>query len=379
MGAEVIAVGRLGGDFAGDKLRSIFADEKIPLEGLFLQQNYATPVKNRIIAENQQIVRIDHEKFTPISELLEQQVIDSLPALLKGVKVVAISDYGKGLLSRTLLAAVIEQAKLSDVPVIADPKGLDFTKYCGATVIKPNLSELYAAASMAADLPLEPVAAKVLALSQAEALLVTRSEAGISLFYGNGSRHDFPVQIHEVKDVTGAGDTVLAMLACALGNELSLPEAIQLAIVAAGIAIERFGCARITLSDLARRLLQFDASNKVFDSEHLFALKEALKGRKIALLGLSGECGLTSFIFNTICRLGKRQDVDLLLYVRDPSPDSEFIAILTALHDVGFIILQEESLAVLCETLFPDELYAIEGNQLLSLSGVEQFLAPKNE
>lgn len=255
MGAEVVAVGRIGSDSASEKLRSLFAAEGLTCQGLFLEKDYAIPVKNRVIAENQQIVRIDHETITPISQALEQHIIDALPFLLEGVKVVAISDYGKGFLSRTLIQAIIAQAKLSDVPVIADPKGLDFSRYAKATIIKPNLSELYAAAGMPLDSPLDVVAAKVLALSEVEMLIVTRSEDGITIFYADGSREDFVVKIQEVKDVTGAGDTVLAMLAMAIGNRLLISEAVELANVAAGIAIGRFGCARITLSDVACHLV----------------------------------------------------------------------------------------------------------------------------
>ena len=131
--------------------------------------------------------------------------------------------------------------------MIADPKGSDFTKYSGSTVIKPNLSEAFAAAGLPADAPLEQVAARVLEQSQSQTLMVTRSEAGISIFHQDGSRHDFPVRAREVKDVTGAGDTVLAMLACAMANGLSIADAAQLSNIAAGIAIERFGCARISL------------------------------------------------------------------------------------------------------------------------------------
>ena len=262
MGATVIAIGRVGNDAAGNLVREIFAEEGISTAGFFVQSGYQTPVKNRIIAENQQIVRVDHEKNLPICEILEQKVIETLPELLQDVKVIAISDYDKGFLSRTLLAAIIEYGKTNGILVITDPKGLDFTKYCGTTIIKPNLSEVYAAANLSREAPLEKAAAHVLTLADAEIVMVTRSEAGISLFYPESEQHDFPVRIHEIKDVTGAGDTVLAMLARALASGLDAKEAAPLCNVAASIAIERFGCARITLSDLAGKLLELDRGIK---------------------------------------------------------------------------------------------------------------------
>ncbi len=130
-------------------------------------------------------------------------------------------------------------------------------------------------------------------MTEAETLMITRSHDGISLFHRSGTRDDFPVKVREVRDVTGAGDTVLAMLSCALASGLSLSEACQLCNVAAGIAIERFGCARVSLSDISRRVLEADVANKVFDEEHLFALQQTLVGRKLAVLGLNSAEGLS--------------------------------------------------------------------------------------
>lgn len=375
MGAQVVVVGRIGQDSAGGILHDALVAEGVDVRGLVVQANVATPVKNRIIAENQQIVRIDHEQITPIPEMLEQQVIEMLPVLLKGVAVVAISDYGKGFLSRTLLSAVIEQAKMQEIPVISDPKGIDFTKYSGSTIIKPNLSEAYAAAGMLPDSDLGLVAEKVLQMAQAQMLMVTRSEAGISIFHRHGERMDFPVRVREVKDVTGAGDTVLAMLTCALASGLRIEEAVQLSNIAAGLAIERFGCARISLSEVARRLLEYDVVNKVFDDEHLFALKEALRGRKYTILGLSGAEGMTSSVFSSIRQLGQNADRDLLVYLLDAKPDAEFVNLLASLHDVKFIIVQSENLCSLFEQIQPEEIYAVVGKKLTKLDSLTSMLA----
>lgn len=374
MGAQVVAVGRIGEDPAGELLRNALAAEKVDVRGIVVQGNVATPVKNRIIAENQQIVRVDYEQVMPIPEMLEQQVIDLLPELLKGVALVAISDYGKGFLSRTLLNAIIENAKMLGIPVIADPKGTDFSKYSGATIIKPNLSEAYAAAGLSSDSPIEHVAEKVLQLVQAQTLMVTRSEAGISIFHNCGKRQDFSVKAREVKDVTGAGDTVLAMLSCAMAGGLPIEEAVQLSNVAAGLAIERFGCARITLSELARRLLEHDTINKVFDDEHLFALQEAIKGRKYLLLGFSGDHGMSSSVFAAIRRLGQDPDRDLLVYLLDAKPDEDFVSLIASLHDVKFIILQSRNLCSLCQAVEPEEIYVVSGRELTKLDSVASLL-----
>lgn len=374
LGVDVTLIGRIGQDPSGEILRKNLAEEKVDLRGLFIQHGYETPLKNRIIAENQQVVRVDYEQVTPLPEMLEQQIIEALPVLMQGMSAVAISDYGKGFLSKTLLAAVIDRARSLNVPIITDPKGVDFVKYSGTTIIKPNLSEAYAAAGLPADASLDVAAQKILQLCDAQMLMVTRSEAGISVFHREGQRLDFPVRAREIKDVTGAGDTVLATLTCAIANGLSIEEASQLANVAAGIAIERFGCARISLSDLARRLLEYDVVNKVFDEEHLFALQHALKDRPYILLGITGMQGMTSSIFAGIHRLTQQSTRDLVIYLLDAKPDADFVSLLSSLQDVKFIIVQSNNLSSLCELITPSEIYTVKDKQLTQLESFSELL-----
>jgi rfaE bifunctional protein kinase chain/domain len=359
LGAQVVALGRVGRDWAGQTLCEALAVEGVETHMIVLQDNYRTPVKNRIIAENQQIVRIDHEQVVSLNEQLEQQVIEHLPVLLEGVKVIALSDYGKGFLTPTLLAALMQQAAKEGIPVITDPKGQDFAKYKGTTVIKPNLSEAYAAANLPPYAPLESVASRVLSLTEADLLMVTRSEAGITLFDAAGMRYDFPVHAKEVKDVTGAGDTVLAMLAYAVANQLSYQEAAQLCNVAAGIAIEHVGCAQITLSDLAYRLFERDMNHKVFDQDHLFVLQEILKRKPFNLLVLSGVDQLTGALFHSIKQLHKETE-DLLIYVKDVAPRETFIEIVASLREVSFIVIHLDSLKSLCQQLTPLNTYLFD-------------------
>ena len=283
---------------------------------------------------------------------------------MKDISAIAISDYGKGFLSRTLLSAVIDYAKDKKIPVITDPKGVDFTKYQGTTIIKPNLSEAYAAAGLTADASLDLAAHKILQLANAEMLMITRSENGISVFERSGERHDFPVKAHEVKDVTGAGDTVLAILTYATANGLCIKEISQLANVAAGMAIERLGCARISLSDLARRLLEIDVVNKVFDKEHLLPLKEALRGREYTLLSLAGTEGMTSVIFSAIHNLTKDTNKDLVIYLRDFKPEEEFVNLLASIQGVKFIVIHSKDLADIYAIAPPTEIYVIEHGKL---------------
>ncbi len=256
LGMKVVAVGRVGDDFGGRTFLEEMAKENVDARGIICDKGFQTPLKNRMIAAGQQIVRIDYEEPHSISETLEEEITASLPKLLEEVEIIAISDYAKGLLTQSLLKKVIHAAKLRSIPVIVDPKGIDFVRYYGATLIKPNLAEAIHAAGLGREATLDEVAKRILRDTAIETLMVTRSKEGITVFTQGGVRQDFSAQVHEVKDVTGAGDTVLAVITAALANRLSLADAATLANVAAGIAIERIGCARISLADLSSRLLK---------------------------------------------------------------------------------------------------------------------------
>jgi len=378
LGATVCAFGRVGLDIAGEQLRQDLANEGVDIQGILVQKEFKTPVKNRLIADSQQILRVDFEEITPVPAYLEQIIIDKLSQALDEVQIVAISDYGKGFLSRSLLSSVIEMAKQKNIPVIVDPKGEDFSKYQGATVIKPNLTEAYAAAKQPAEVPLDQVAKTILQKCNVDMLLITRSEAGMSLFDKQGAHFDFPVRSKEVKDVTGAGDTVLAMISLALanGNGLDIKYGVQLANIAAGLAIERLGCARINLSEIAERLLEFDVDNKIFDEEHLFALQQALKGKRYSVLGLESSHGMSSALFTSIRKVSSRnQDKKLIVYVRDNDPDEEFVSLLSSLAEVDFIVLKCESLRNLCEIIHPHEVFVMEKNKLIALDHARDLLS----
>jgi D-beta-D-heptose 7-phosphate kinase/D-beta-D-heptose 1-phosphate adenosyltransferase len=374
LGAQVFVMGRLGQDLAGDTLKECLEKEGVMTRGLIAQKGFKTPVKNRLIADSQQVLRVDFETITPLPESLEEEILQMAPYLLDTVEVVAISDYAKGFLTKTLLKTLLQMAKERNVPVIIDPKGDDFSKYNGATMIKPNLSEAYAAARLTPPDSLETVAKNIFASCEIDSLLITKSEAGISLFHRNGSFQDFPVRSKEVKDVTGAGDTVLASITFALANSLDLKYGVQLANIAAGIAIERMGCARIDLSDLAERLLEFDVENKIFDEEHLYALQQVLKGKRFTLLGLDSRSGMSVDMFRSLRQLaGKDVGTKLIVYVKDNNPSEDFVLMLSSFSEVDFIVLKCESLRGLCDVMHPHQIYLLEGDGKLRL--VDQAMA----
>lgn len=376
LGAQVIAIGRVGFDLAGQQLRDALEEDGVDIENLIFQKEYKTPVKNRLIADAQQILRVDFESVSSLPRHIEEEMLERLPALIETVQIIAISDYAKGFLSHALLQKVIQMASSKGIPVIVDPKGNDFSKYSGATAIKPNLTEAYAAAKLPPEAPLDQVASVILQTCGAQMLIVTRSEAGISLFNKEGHRFDFPVRSKEVKDVTGAGDTVLSMISIALANGLDIRYAAQLANIAAGMAIERLGCARIHLSEIAERLLEFDVENKIFDEEHLFALQQVLKGKRYTVLGIDSKQGMSTPLFRSLRKLSSREsEKKLIVYICDNDPDEEFVSLLSSLAEVDFIVLKKESLENLCSIIHPHQVFVMESDELVALDHATALLS----
>jgi len=247
LGMHVKVMGRVGDDVSGEQLIEQLQKEGVDTTHLIVDSSYMTPRKNRIMADHYQLVRVDYERPAPLEPALEQRMIDCLPHLLQSCDIIAISDYAKGFLTPHLLQAVMQT---SHVPVVVDPKGLDFKRYRGATVIKPNLAEAIAAAGLGMEASLDDIAQKILREIEVSTLVITRSQDGISIFEPGKPRTDYPAFVHQVRDVTGAGDTVLAVITATLANGWGLPESAQLANRAAAIAIERVGCARVSLADL---------------------------------------------------------------------------------------------------------------------------------
>lgn len=374
LGATVKAVGRVGDDAEGEELKKRLKSDGVDLSGMIVETNYKTPVKNRLIADSQQILRVDFETITPLKSKCEQEIIEFLLKTIPEVQVVAISDYGKGFLTVPILAEAIRIAKEAKVPLIIDPKGIDFSKYRGATMLKPNLSEAYAASKLSTTASLDEVAQVLLQITAVELLLITRSEAGISLFEKNGKRSDFPVRSKEVKDVTGAGDTVLATICLAMANGLDMMVAAQLANIAAGISIERLGCVQVSLSEIARRLLEYDAGTKIYDENHTYPLREILKDRPYILLVLNQGQGMTNALFRSIRQLSENKEAELLVYVKGSDPKDEFIQLLASLNEVDFIIYQSENLKEFCKTMHPHEVFVLENEMLHRLGEGKEIL-----
>ena len=206
----------------------------------------ATTIKLRVVARQQQLIRIDFEE-APSHEILADK-LDDFAARLAQHDVVILSDYGKGGL--THVARMVQLARAAGKPVLIDPKGDDWSKYAGATLLTPNKSEFrQVAGSWRDEADLAQRAQTLRQQLQLDALLVTRSEEGMSLFDADGAEHQ-PTLAREVFDVSGAGDTVIATLGLALAAGLSRPHAMHLANAAAGIVVAKLGTAVVDQQEL---------------------------------------------------------------------------------------------------------------------------------
>ena len=250
LGGGCELVGLVGRDEAGRLLR-----ERLTASGVdcrFIEApEHPTITKLRIISRHQQLIRLDFEESFAVLE--SAGVEGTCAAALPGAGAVVLSDYGKGTLAQ--VGALIHAARELRVPVVVDPKGTDFGRYSGATVITPNLSEFEAVVGHCADEA--TLLARGEALREAldlEAVLVTRSERGMTLIARDQPPLTLPARARDVFDVTGAGDTVVALLGLGLACGQSLAEAMMLANVAAGIVVGKLGTASVSPEELASGL-----------------------------------------------------------------------------------------------------------------------------
>lgn len=245
LGAQLTLLSVVGVDEAGNILRRLLEAGGIEAS-LHEDRNFDTIVKLRVISRQQQLLRIDFET-TPAHEVLSAKLAE-FSHRVADCDVVVLSDYGKGGLSR--VAEMIRLARAAGKPVLVDPKGDDFRKYAGATVITPNRSELrQVVGSWSSEEELIAKSQQLRLDLGLEALLVTRSEEGMTLFTDSETvTHE--AQVREVFDVSGAGDTVIATLAVMIGSGADWVEASRVANLAAGIVVGKLGTAVVTRGEL---------------------------------------------------------------------------------------------------------------------------------
>ena len=247
----------IGDDDAGEAIKSRLKLLGVDDSHLVIEKNRPTTVKTRYLAGHQQLLRTDFEHKTPITEQTANTVLENAKSIISKVKAVILSDYGKGLLSRDLIAQIIELANTSDIPVIVDPKGQDFSIYKGATAITPNKKELSEATqghAVSNDSEVIEAANSLIENCGIKAVVATRSKDGMSVIEAGKDPAHFRSADIEVYDVSGAGDSVIATIASSIAAGATLQEAASLANLAGSIVVTKVGTAPIRLDEISEAI-----------------------------------------------------------------------------------------------------------------------------
>jgi D-beta-D-heptose 7-phosphate kinase/D-beta-D-heptose 1-phosphate adenosyltransferase len=252
LGGQPYLLGVVGEDYHANCLREALTRSGIDHLDLCVDETRVTTTKTRIVAHSQQVVRLDCEQRTTLSAQLEDELLRAAEMRLSEVEACIISDYGKGLVSERVARQFIRLARQAGKPVVVDPKGTDYGKYRGATVVKPNAHEAETVAKqpISDETSLAEVGRRLLEILGSSALLITRGAQGMSLFRGSKPAVHIPTLARHVFDVTGAGDTVASVLALGLAANGNLEESMHLANRAASIVVGKVGTATVTLEEL---------------------------------------------------------------------------------------------------------------------------------
>ncbi|BCA80106.1 bifunctional D-glycero-beta-D-manno-heptose-7-phosphate kinase/D-glycero-beta-D-manno-heptose 1-phosphate adenylyltransferase HldE [Desulfuromonas sp. AOP6] len=248
LGCQVDVASVLGEDEDGKLLRRRLQELQVGIDGVQQVPGRTTSRKTRVLASNQQMLRIDRESCEAILGMQEDALVAYIRRQMNHVDVVLLSDYLKGVLTPLVLREIIDAGRQAGIPVVVDPKGSDYSKYKGATLLTPNRKEAQLASQIEItdDATLRVAGRKLCRELDLDVLVLTRSEEGMSLFKRNGTEVDLPTEAREVYDVSGAGDTVLCLFGVGLAGGLSLEDTAYLANVAAGVVVGKVGTSTVS-------------------------------------------------------------------------------------------------------------------------------------
>ncbi len=261
LGGSAGLVGCVGSDSEAETLMDLLNRQGVAGTEVVVDEHRPTTCKTRVIAERQQVVRVDWENRAAVSAEVESRLVASIEVGMRGADVIVVSDYGKGVVTDTLCRDLISLARREGRPVVVDPKGRDYGKYHGATIIVPNQQEAGVAAGTEIDDDRSAMEAGRALLRSAgcEAVLITRGGEGVSVIMDDGNAVNLPTLARQVFDVTGAGDTMVAALSLAIAARASLVDAAAIANAAAGLVVEKVGTAVVRREELVAALGRADA------------------------------------------------------------------------------------------------------------------------
>lgn len=359
LGAQVAVCSVIGDDDNGRALLKDFNNRAVAVAAIFLDPARRTSRKTRVVASHQQIVRIDRESRDPLSVEMEQRVCDWIASHASSFDVILLSDYLKGVLTPRVIQSAVAAARPKAIPVLVDPKGTDYTRYQGASILTPNRKEAEAAAGIAIrdTASLGRAAELIMERAGLENLLVTRSEEGMSLFSHGAEAVHIPTVAREVFDVSGAGDTVLASLAIGVAAGLGMTEAARLANIAAGIAVGKLGTSTVSPTEIinAVALTHSDSNSKIKHIDVLSALIAAEKNRGKQVVFTNGcfdllHAGHVKYLqkaraLGDLLVLGLNSDASVRRLKGEKRPlidEEERAHLLAALDCIDYVVIFEE-------------------------------------
>lgn len=386
MGGKVTLAGITGDDEAASTLEKHLNAMSVACK-FDRNSDIPTITKLRVMSRNQQLIRLDFEES--MSQVNKANLVENVEALVAQHDVVLLSDYAKGTLSD--VQQIITVAKKHNVPVLVDPKGADFSRYNGATMITPNLSEFEAVVGECKDEA--DIVSKGLNLLEEldlQAMLVTRSEQGMTLLRRNHEEFHLPTQAKEVYDVTGAGDTVIATLALAVAAKADYPQASALANIAAGIVVGKLGTSTVSEAELQNALAtgQESGFGVLTEDQLKIAVNMAnTRGEKIVMTNGCFDilhAGHVSYLANA-AELGTR----LIVAVNDDAsvtrlkgvgrpvnPVDRRMAVLSGLGAVDWVVsFSEDTPQRLIANILPDTLVKGGDYQVSEIAGGEEVIA----
>ncbi|SKA25717.1 D-beta-D-heptose 7-phosphate kinase / D-beta-D-heptose 1-phosphate adenosyltransferase [Enhydrobacter aerosaccus] len=375
LGSAVTLIGIVGDDKDGGQLAALLQESRVTFEPVIVPGR-ATSLKTRVMAGNQHILRIDREDVSAISRNVEDSILEQVEAALSEAKILAISDYAKGLLTDRVLEESIGLARKRDIPVVIDPKRHDFSRYAGAHLIKPNRLELAAASGMPCSTDEEvEQAAGMMCKRTGAALMVTRSEKGISYFAPHMRAIHMPTAAKAVFDVSGAGDTAFAVIAYGMANRLTVEQIMRLANLAAGIVVSKPGTATVSLEEIRAATANYEAhpvfrKGEIVSRESAMAIREGWRRQGLSV-GFTNGCfdllhpghiavlrGAARHCDRLVVGLNSDSSVSRLKGASRPiQSEAARAAVLSAIDCVDLVVVfEEETPLSLIEMLMPDVL-----------------------
>lgn len=257
LGATPIPCAIVGDDLDGEFFLNRLKERGIPSKGVVTSRERVTTVKERILSGSNQMLRVDSETDKDLTELEQKTMLQHIKNLLPECDVVVFEDYDKGVINKTIIAETISEANRLGIPTVVDPKKRNFMDYKGATLFKPNLKELREGMKVEVDpSDMASIQAASVALQQvldAKMIMVTLSEHGVFI-KDNGHTHLIPAHIRQISDVSGAGDTVISVVACGLAAGLTAKTTAAMANLAGGLVCEHVGVVPIDRDALGKEI-----------------------------------------------------------------------------------------------------------------------------